>query len=127
MDARTLQAFNDGREEPDPDHLCFDLRKGVDSPWNDCVLRILVDEIKVARKASKYKIPKRSDAYLLDMVQERYLRARTSWKETVPRYTIDNKMETPGEVESRVLTEKEKKEKSARCRERRVAVGLTSS
>ena|ERR1700722_11265798 len=121
-DPALVRAHKEGLAEPDPNDLHFDMKAGPDSEWNTAVLDILLKTMKKMEKKSTLRYPHRSDAYFLDLVRDKYKRARSSWKRAQPKQTDMDIEETPAQVEDRLVTSKESQLKLARTRERRVAV-----
>jgi hypothetical protein len=117
-DVREFEAC--GYPRPDENNLIFDFKSGPRSDWNAAVVDILVEKLR-----DRSTIPK-SDAYLVDLVEERYGRIRLSWKRSLPRTTDEGVKETPDTWEDRILKDKELQLKNARRRERRKTVSLWS-
>lgn len=121
-DPALVRAFKEGLVNLDQEDLHFDMREGPDSDWNGAVMDILVRKLEKASKTSGYKLPSRSKAYYLDLVRDRYKRARAAWRRAQPRTTDMDVLESPKEVESRLVASKDHQLATARSRERRVAV-----
>jgi hypothetical protein len=121
-DPDLVQAHEHGEAQPDEDDLEFDFTKGPDSPWNSVVLDILAQKIKIARHESAVRYAKCPREYWLDMVREKYIHARSTWKRGQPRLTSEDVPETPDEVESRLLTSKGSQLQKARNSEWRTMV-----
>jgi hypothetical protein len=102
-----------GFPAPNPDDLVFDFRNGPQTDWNKEVINILVRKLQTEMT--------KSEAYLTDLVEERYGRVRSSWGRGQPR-TYEGTSETPAAMEDRVRNVKEVQLKTARRRERRKAV-----
>lgn len=117
-----VSAHSEGKFELDEKALCFDMTQGHASRWNAAVLDILVKRLTRACQKSKYKLPKRPPEYFEDITRERFKRARNSWKRGKARLTDGEILETPEEVETRILASKDVQLARARKRERRVAV-----
>jgi hypothetical protein len=109
---RAFEAY--GHPAPNPAELVFDFRSGPQSTWNREVINILVWKLQMDLS--------KSEAYLVDIVEERYGRVRASWKRGQPRTTDEGISETPGAMEVRVQRDKEDQLKNARKRERRKTV-----
>lgn len=121
-DPGLVDAHSKGQLELDEAVLCFDMTQGHTSQWNAAVLDILVKRLMTACEESRYKLPERPLEYFEDIVRERFKRARQSWKRGKARLTAMDTLETPEEVEIRILTSKDVQLAKARKRERRVAV-----
>lgn len=121
-DPGLVTTHSKGQLELDENALCFDMTQGHMSPWNAAVLEILVKRLKRACRQSKYKLPERPLEYFEDIIRERFKRARNSWKRGMARLTDGDILETPEEVEARILASKDAQLAKARKRERRVAV-----
>lgn len=104
-----------GDPEPDVNNLLFDFRSGAQSTWNSAVVDILVTLLANTSSVSK------PDAYLVELVEERYGRVRASWR-TGQLQTYQGVSETPAAMEERVLKAKDEQLQIARRRERRKSV-----
>ncbi|KAI5990353.1 hypothetical protein EDC04DRAFT_2541385, partial [Pisolithus marmoratus] len=109
--------YEDG---PGPDLATplFDLRHNAKSAWNSAVIDILAQELKSKCTKEAWLIT-RSDAYLRDMIVDRYKRLRTTWKNAQPRLTDIGTLETPAETEARLLMQREQVLKETRQTTRR--------
>jgi|HubBroStandDraft_6_1064221.scaffolds.fasta_scaffold219245_2 hypothetical protein len=125
-DPALVRAHKDGSAKPDESDLRFDMREGPDSMWNSAVIDILVKKVQKAHKKSRYVIPERSRAYFLDLVQDKFKRARRSWKRGQAQLTEADVLETPEEVEARLVADKTRRLMNVRTRERRVQVSELS-
>lgn len=83
---------------------------------------ILAKKIEKARSRSSYKIPERSSAYIVDLVEEKYKRIRGFWKRGQPQRIDLDVLETPQQVEARLVESKTRRLVKARTRERRIHV-----
>jgi hypothetical protein len=102
-----------GQPAPNPSDPVFDFRNGPRTTWNKEVINILVWKLRNEMTSS--------EAYLTELVEERYGRARASWgRGQLRRY--EGTSETPDAMEDRVWRGKEVQLKTARRRERRKTV-----
>ncbi|KAG1885141.1 hypothetical protein F4604DRAFT_1676540 [Suillus subluteus] len=91
---------------PDCEDLAFDLRCGSKSPWNDKVIGLLLEELQ--RRGDQESWPfQRSEPYFREILQDRYKRLRTVWTAAQPKVTAMGGLETPAEVEQRLITKKD--------------------
>ncbi|KAG2054469.1 hypothetical protein BDR06DRAFT_854248, partial [Suillus hirtellus] len=103
---------------PNCKHLAFDLKGGPKSPWNDKVIGLLLEELQ--RRGDQESWPfRRSEAYFKEVLQDRYKRLRTVWMAAQPKVTAKGGLETPEEVEQRLITKKDEALKVTRQTTRR--------
>lgn len=119
-----MAAHKAGLAAPDKANLHFDMKHGPNSEWNQAVIDILVCKVKKIHRHSKYKRVVRTQGYLEDLVSEKYKRVRGLWRAGQPRKNDMDVPETPEELESRMLRDKERQLTNHRTRERRVAVRI---
>ncbi|KAI6102803.1 hypothetical protein F5141DRAFT_1065430 [Pisolithus sp. B1] len=81
--------YEDG-PRPDRDNLTFDLTQNYSLPWNTCILQLLCQELQ-ARCEDKNWPVKRSDNYIMEILQECYKNAQ-------PKLTSKGILETPMET-----------------------------
>ncbi|KAG2744586.1 hypothetical protein P692DRAFT_20744017, partial [Suillus brevipes Sb2] len=102
----------------------FDLRNGSKTPWNSKIIDLLLEEIQ--KRCIEEQWPfQRSEAYFREILHDRYKRLRTIWTAAQPKVTAKGILETPVEVEKRLVTKKDETLKTTRRRNkyrRRVAV-----
>ncbi|KAG1830053.1 hypothetical protein DFJ58DRAFT_632439, partial [Suillus subalutaceus] len=76
------------------------------SPWNDKVIGLLLGELQ--RRSDQENWPfQRSEAYFREVLQDRYKRLRTVWTAAQPKVTPKGGLETPAEVEQRLIMKKD--------------------
>ncbi|KAG2744761.1 hypothetical protein P692DRAFT_20877833 [Suillus brevipes Sb2] len=103
---------------PNCNRLAFDLKGGPKSPWNDKVVGLLLEELH--RRVNQESWPfRRSEAYFKEVLQERYKRLRTVWIAAQPKVTAKGGLETPAEVEQRLIMKKDESLKVTRQTTRR--------
>lgn len=103
---------------PNCQDLAFDLTCGLKSPWNDKVIGLLLAELQ--RRGVEESWPfSRSEAYFREVLQHRYKRLRTVWTAAQPKVTAKGGLETPVEVEQRLVTKKDGTLKATRQTTRR--------
>jgi hypothetical protein len=103
---------------PNCKDIAFDLRHGSKSPWNDKVIGLLLEELR--RRGDRENWPfQRSEAYFREILQERFKRLRTIWTAAQPKVTPKGGLETPAEVEQRLIAKKDEVLKAARQNTRR--------
>jgi hypothetical protein len=113
-DVLAFEAY--GFPEPEANNLLFDFRNGPRTPWNNAVVDILVTLLAKTSSVSK------PEAYLAELVEERYGRVRASWMTGQPRTTDQGVSESPAAMENRMVRAKDAQLKNARRRERRKSV-----
>jgi hypothetical protein len=111
-----------GKAGPDPEKLQFDMRHGSDTPWNRTVMDILLVKLKAAREDEQWSLPEMTDAYFMNLLEERYRRARNAWMDAQPKKTEMGVDETFDNVEQRLLNKKEGYLKKVRTNRRRETV-----
>ncbi|KAI6123722.1 hypothetical protein EV401DRAFT_1886697 [Pisolithus croceorrhizus] len=84
---------------PDQNNLTFDLTQNYSSPWNTHILELLCQELQARREEENWPI-KRSDNYIMDILQERYKQLWTVWRNAQPKLTSKGVLETPAETEA---------------------------
>ncbi|KAI6096404.1 hypothetical protein F5141DRAFT_1220934 [Pisolithus sp. B1] len=87
---------------PDRNNLSFDLTQNYSSPWNTYILKLLCQELQARCKEENWPI-KRGDNYIMEILQERYKRLRTVWRNAQPKLTSKGVLETPTETEARLV------------------------
>jgi len=95
------------------------MKAGPGSEWNRAVLLILMKKMKKACQKSGLRVPERSEAYYLDLLEQRFKRVRSVWKQAQPKRKEDDELESPSDVERRLVIAKQTGLKIARTRERR--------
>lgn len=104
---------------PDPTNPRIDMRGKINSTWNAKVTEILLAELQ---KKDWEGMPGRSEAYMVDMIESKLERARSSWRTAQPKLK-DGEPETIAEVERRMVEGKEERGKINRAYTRRKSVG----
>ncbi|KAG9310119.1 hypothetical protein JVU11DRAFT_9732 [Chiua virens] len=117
--ASDVDAFEkeDG-DRPDPDNLAFDLRHSYNSPWNTDIIELLLKEFQGSAKEEQWPVQK-SDNYVREILKNRYKKLRTAWFKGQPKLTQNGALETPEEVEARLVSELNKQGKESRQGTRR--------
>ena len=82
------------------------------SLWNQAVVDNLLTEIKETSEQEGWPI-QRSNAYVRELITERYKRLRTVWRDAQPNITDKGTLETPAETEERVALRREAMMKEA--------------
>lgn len=91
---------------PDPKNLAFDTKNGFKTPWNRKIIDLLLGELR--RRGDEERWPvSRSEAYFREILQDRYRRLRTVWTGAQPKVTEKGVLETPVEVEVRLIAKKD--------------------
>ncbi|KAG2355952.1 hypothetical protein BDR07DRAFT_1301706, partial [Suillus spraguei] len=98
---------------PDLKNLAFDLKNGFKTPWNRKIIDLLLKEIQ--RRCSEERWPfQRSEAYFREILHDRYKHLRTIWTATQPKITAKGTLETPTELEQRLIVKKDETLKATR-------------
>ena len=108
---------------PDPDNLAFDLAHGTTSLWNSAVVEILLRMFQKRSSEEKWLVTKPDNYVRLDL-KNRYKKLRTAWLRGQPKLTRNGVLETPAEVEARLLEQMARLGKESRQATRRRNVGL---
>ncbi|KAG1786741.1 uncharacterized protein HD556DRAFT_1209626, partial [Suillus plorans] len=98
---------------PNCKDLAFDLRCRSKSPWNDKVIGLLLEELQRRGDIESWPF-QRSEAYFMEILQARYKRLHTIWTAAQPKVTAMGGVETPAEVEQRLITKKDETLKATR-------------
>ena len=109
-DKKTISDYmNDRNDGPDQEDLCIDMRGKISSKWNECVLNILVDIVIERRKQGKGwdGLPNCSEAYFLSLCKEQLECTQGVWRGAQAKMKEDREVETPEEVEKRMVEAKE--------------------
>ncbi|KAG1904825.1 uncharacterized protein F5891DRAFT_976984 [Suillus fuscotomentosus] len=92
---------------PDCEDLAFDLRCRSKSPWNDKVIGLLLEELQRRDDIESWPF-QRSEAYFREILQAHYKHLCMIWMAAQPKVTAMGGVETPAEVEQRLITKKDK-------------------
>ncbi|KAG2360889.1 hypothetical protein BDR07DRAFT_1486450 [Suillus spraguei] len=103
---------------PDPRNPTFDLQNGYKSPWNSRIIDSLLEELQKRGGDESWPF-RRSEMYFRDILQHRFKRLRTIWTAAQPKVTAKGALETPAEVEERLIAKKDETLKSTRQTTRR--------
>jgi len=109
---------------PDADDLRIDMRSPISTAWNQEVVNYLLGEVleKVDKEDKWGFLPERSDAYFVELIEDKMRRAKTNWMNAQPKFNEDGEKEEIDEVEERLVTTKEERGKIARASTRRQSV-----
>ncbi|KIJ59115.1 hypothetical protein HYDPIDRAFT_33511 [Hydnomerulius pinastri MD-312] len=103
---------------PDVNALSFDLTHSYTSLWNSHILELLLRELQQRSEEDKWPA-KKPDNYIREILKNRYRRLRTTWLKAQPKLTVNGVLETPAEVEKRLLREMMRLGKESRQATRR--------
>ncbi|KAI5994379.1 hypothetical protein EDD15DRAFT_2129778, partial [Pisolithus albus] len=98
---------------PDTDNIAFDLARNHKSLWNTFILGFLLRELQLCCVHETWPICK-DDNYIEEILQERYKRLRTLWRNAQPKLTATGSIETPAEQEARLVKESQRLGKESR-------------
>ncbi|KAG2052996.1 hypothetical protein BDR06DRAFT_972674 [Suillus hirtellus] len=100
---------------PDLKNLAFDTKNRSKTPWNSRIIDLLLGELR--RRGDEERWPfARSEAYFRKILQDRYKRPRTVWTCAQPKVMAKGVLETPVEVEERLIVKKDELLKKYLCR-----------
>jgi hypothetical protein len=119
---------NFDREEgdgPNPDDLHIDMKGNISSKWNNAVVEILLEKLLQKKADPEYwgDMPEKSDMYFEDLILQKLTRARSSWRNAQPHLNEEGELESIDEVEKRMITTKEERDRAGRAYTRRMTVG----
>ena len=115
-----VRAFELGKGTgPDPTDPRIDMKGKIHLACNAKVTEILLAELQ---KKDWKGMPGRSEAYMVDLIESKLERARSSWRTAQPKLK-DGEPETIAEVERRIVEGKEERGKINRAYTRRKSVG----
>jgi hypothetical protein len=91
---------------PDLKNLAFDLKNGFKTTWNSKIIYFLLEEIQ--RRCSEERWPfQRSEAYFREILHDHYKHLCTIWTAVQPKITVKGTLETPTELEQRLIVKKD--------------------
>ncbi|KAG2092399.1 hypothetical protein BD769DRAFT_1370991, partial [Suillus cothurnatus] len=91
---------------PDLKNLAFDLKNGFKTPWNSKIIDLLFKEIQ--RRCSEERWPfQKSEAYFREILHDCYKHLHTIWTAVQPKITAKGTLETPTELEQRLIMKKD--------------------
>jgi len=99
-----IQKHREGGDGPNPKDLHFDMTRKPDSEWNEAVLEVLLKTLR-EEEVDDDSIPCRSDAYLLEMLSNRFIVVQRAWKEGQSRKTPSSPKEKQKQTVKRVHEE----------------------
>jgi hypothetical protein len=120
-----IHSFNRGEGEgPHPDNLHIDMKGNIGSQWNNAVVDILLEKLLEKKADREYwgDMPEKSDMYFEDLILQKLTRARTSWRNAQPHLNEEGELESIDEVEKRMITTKEERDRAGRVYTRRMSV-----
>ena len=118
------QEVTKGPEEGDA--LVLDLRHKNNSVWNTKVLDLILARVLEKRTGSAWEdLPERSGAYFLDIVCGQINRARNTWKVGQPHLNDEGEVESPEDIERRMVASKESSNRRQRAYTRRRSVSIS--
>jgi hypothetical protein len=111
---------------PDLRNPAFDLQGGAKTAWNSKIIDLLLAEIQTRCNEERWPF-QRSEAYFREILHDRYKRLRTIWTAAQPKVTAKGTLETPLEVERRMIMKRDDILKATRQTTRRRNVRLRSA
>jgi hypothetical protein len=122
-DSQEIADFIDGiTDGPDIQHLQFDLLGKAMSEWNLRACDLLREQLYELDISKNWGLPERSKEYIDEAIMFRFKRLHTRWRSCQPRTKASGKLETPDEVEIRVIQGGVSRKKLARQATRRSTV-----
>ncbi|KAF8588788.1 hypothetical protein K439DRAFT_1613290 [Ramaria rubella] len=100
-------AHKAGKIQPNPDDLHFDMWHGPETPWNSVVLDILLQKLMAEKEKAHWDLPDRSAAYYSMFLEERYIQAKTAWRDGQPRRMDTGEEETSEDIATRLIDKRE--------------------
>ena len=120
-----INRFEREGEGPNPDDLHIDIKGIISSKWNNAVIDILLEKLLQKKADPEYwgDMPEKSDMYFEDLILQKLTRARSSWRNAQPHLNEEGELESIDEVEKRMITTKEERDRAGRVYTRRMTVG----
>ena len=121
-----ILSFKRGQGEgPNPDDLRIDMKGTIGSKWNTAAVDILLDKLHQKKVDPEFwgDMPERSDAYFEDLILAKFVRVRSIWRNAQPHLNEEGELESIDEVERRMITTKEERDRTGRAYTRRKTVG----
>jgi hypothetical protein len=109
---------------PDPKALLFELRHPKSTAWNQRVIAILLEKFRENEREEDWGLPVRSDAYVLELFQNRYKRIREAWQKGQFRVKPSGERETREEWSERIMRGFDEENKKHRHSTRTGAVSI---
>ncbi|KAF8574693.1 hypothetical protein K439DRAFT_1624129 [Ramaria rubella] len=116
--AEQVLAHKAGKIQPNPDDLHFDMWHGPETPWNSIMLDILLQKLVAEKEKAHWDLPDRSAAYYSTLLEERYIQAKTAWRNGQPKRTDTGEEETSEDIAARLINERENYLKATRTYKR---------
>ncbi|KAF8582889.1 hypothetical protein K439DRAFT_1617929 [Ramaria rubella] len=105
--AEQVLAHEAGKIQPNPDDLHFDMWHGPETPWNSIVLNILLQKLMAEKEKAHWDLPDRSAAYDSTLLEERYIQAKTAWRDGQPKRTDTGEEEISEDIATCVINKRE--------------------
>jgi hypothetical protein len=118
-----IQKHRERGDGPNPKDIHFDMTRKQDSEWNEAALEVLLKTLR-EEEVDDNSIPRRSDAYLLEMLSNRFVVIQRAWKEGQSRKTPSAPKEKPKQMVKRVQKEDVDGRQAARKLQRRLGVSF---
>jgi hypothetical protein len=111
-------------EHPGPNlfDLHLDLRGGLGSDWNKKAFHLLRKDFRDNHLTQLTDVPKRDDDYLHALITDQFERLAKIWKKAQPKAVDHGRAETPVEIETRMIRDRERALKENRHNQRRHTV-----
>ena len=118
-----MKTYEDDRTSFSPDAAQFDPRGSIDSAWNKAVYRGVLEKLVELKEEWPCDI---SDDLVLEFIEGRFATLRSAWRKGVPCAKNNGTLETPREVEVRLVAGQEITTKMNQQRKRRFDVSTMS-
>ncbi|KAF8575010.1 hypothetical protein K439DRAFT_1623904 [Ramaria rubella] len=117
--AEQVLAHKAGKIQPNPDDLHFDMWHGPETPWNSVMLNILLQKLMAEKEKAHWDLPDRSAADYSTLLEERYIWAKTAWRDGRPKRTDTGEEETSEDITTHLIDKRENYLKATRTYKRR--------
>ena len=112
-------------EGPNWDDLHIDMKGNINSKWNNEVVDILLEKLFQKKADPEYwgDMPEKSDMYFEDLILQKLMRARSSWRNAQLHLNEEGELESIDEVKKRMITTKEECDRAGRVYTQCMTVG----
>ncbi|KAF8579551.1 hypothetical protein K439DRAFT_1620445 [Ramaria rubella] len=100
-------AHKAGKIQSNPDDLHFNMWHRPETLWNSVVLNILLQKLMAEKEKAHWDLPDRSAAYYSTLLEERYIWAKTAWRDGQPKRTDTGEEETSEDIATRLIDKRE--------------------
>jgi hypothetical protein len=127
VDPSVIEDFETGATDgPDVDDIRIDFKGKLNSKWNERAIDLLtiyvIGELKEVKQLRL--LPRRSDDYIRDIIVTYIKNAMTPYRNAQPKLLASGRVESPEELEQRLIVDRDKLSQKARAKSRRNEVSL---